>query len=152
AQIRAVVMMAAMAALMSGTAAALPKCGGETCPAGEVCCKGHCALKDVCGCGPQKSVCGKACVDKSSDPKHCGTCGHSCQGLCNLSACVPVTVQIVRPSLSVLDLHVSASSQYVLATNGGSFDLRDRNGLAPVADTVLSGDSSASLNGIQALF
>ncbi len=151
--VTAVAVTAAIGALMAPSAEAVNYCGGKYCDEGEVCCGAICKSKAECFCKAPKSMCGKSCVDKHVNPKHCGSCGVSCQGLCTNGACVPVSVQVVRPKLAALDLRVSASTRYVLASDGGRFELRDRaSALAPVTDTVLSGDPAASMSGIQALF
>jgi hypothetical protein len=151
--VTAVAMTAAISALIGPSADAVNYCGGKYCDEGEVCCGAFCKSKSECFCKAPKSMCGKSCVDKHVNPKHCGSCGVSCQGLCTNAACVPVSVQVVRPKLAALDLRVSANTRYVLASDGGRFDLRDRSSaLAPVTDTVLSGDPAASMTGIQALF
>ncbi|AUX26362.1 hypothetical protein SOCEGT47_069230 [Sorangium cellulosum] len=43
------------------------------------------------GCGAGQAGCGGGCGDVTSDPEHCGSCGHSCLGgACVDSVCQPV--------------------------------------------------------------
>jgi hypothetical protein len=86
----------------------LPDCYDQpgTCPAGDVCYGNSCVRLQcaagvddgkLCGFGPNKSgtCCGGACVDPTSDPNNCGTCGTVCpSGLCGggfpgQNACIP---------------------------------------------------------------
>ncbi|WP_437297192.1 hypothetical protein [Sorangium sp. So ce426] len=46
---------------------------------------------DAPGCQDGLSFCGGACVDRTSDPEHCGACGHYCLGApCVASRCQPL--------------------------------------------------------------
>jgi hypothetical protein len=50
---------------------------------GQACCSGACNMPltcqadHTCGCGTLSS-CGTSCVDETTDPQHCGACGHVC--------------------------------------------------------------------------
>jgi hypothetical protein len=82
--------------------------GGTTdapaCPNGHVECAGTTPLCSACSCVSDnqctmvelKSVCGGACVDLQTDPKHCGKCDQSCgpgqkcsAGICISGECPP---------------------------------------------------------------
>src|SRR6266567_790586 len=102
--VTAVAMTTAISALIAPSAGALNYCGGKYCDPGEVCCGAFCKSKVECFCKAPKSTCGTSCVDKHVNPKHCGSCGVSCQGRCANGACTPVTVQVTRPKLAALDL------------------------------------------------
>jgi hypothetical protein len=48
---------------------------------------------DATSCDAGNMLCNGHCVDLSSDPSNCGSCGHDCQGgTCQSSACQPVTL------------------------------------------------------------
>jgi hypothetical protein len=45
------------------------------------------------GCAAPSLPCAGTCVDTSTNPKNCGSCGHDCQGgMCQGSMCQPVTL------------------------------------------------------------
>jgi hypothetical protein len=58
-------------------------CGNMVCGPGEGCLNGACVCSD-----PGLVSCQSGCYDLSSDPMHCGTCGHTCgQGTCVSGHC-----------------------------------------------------------------
>jgi hypothetical protein len=82
---------------------------GTQCGSGanEVCTGG------VCGCKPGTSTCGGNCVDLTSDPANCGTCGKGCvYGGCASSKCQPWTVGYFGGSEFATD------GNYVVFDNG----------------------------------
>jgi large repetitive protein len=65
------------------------QCGSKCCPSGAKCKHGKCKCKS----GLRK--CGKKCVDRATDPKNCGSCGHACAAgeTCANGACAGGTPQ-----------------------------------------------------------
>lgn len=80
-----------------------PCCDGDTCQEGLTCVLGLCQT-DTTDCGDEGQACcegdtctgrdlaccGGSCVDTSSDPRNCGSCGNRCEGTCTGGACDPV--------------------------------------------------------------
>ncbi len=58
----------------SGGACVDARCVSVTCPAGQSCSAGAC----LCNAG--LTLCGNTCVDLSTQPTDCGSCGHGCDG------------------------------------------------------------------------
>jgi hypothetical protein len=59
----------------------VPRCAGKPCGSDDGC-------GGVCGCGAGLTCCSGTCVDRVTDPAHCGSCGRSCpSGGCIHGAC-----------------------------------------------------------------
>lgn len=67
---------------------------------------GQTCSNGVCGCPAGDTICAGACVDTTTDPNNCGTCGEACgvfagnglQILCTMSACCPAPPSgVLRP-------------------------------------------------------
>lgn len=69
------------------------ECDGDgDCAEGAVCSKGKCGCAPADG-GPALTLCAGStptCVDITSSPTDCGSCGHACFGDCSAGACVDV--------------------------------------------------------------
>jgi len=68
--------------------AVLASCGGTSalsncttnsdCSKGYQCISGECGLPPTTACPGAQTSCGGTCVDTTSDPKNCGSCGQAC--------------------------------------------------------------------------
>ncbi len=60
---------------------------------------------DTSGCGAAQTACSGACVDLSSDPNHCGACGHGCcGGSCKSGVCAPAIIATGQASPTAIAL------------------------------------------------
>jgi hypothetical protein len=98
--------------------------GAALCPSGQICEDG------ACGCASQ---CGAACVDVSSDPDNCGTCGLHCAGSCAMGRCIVTLVK-------------AAGAQYDIAVNASQVIWGDTDLLGGgINEVALAGGPSVSL-------
>lgn len=88
-------------------------CGGcSPCAAGRRCVGGICQGND-CMMEPGVDTCGAMgeCVDTRQVSAHCGGCGRTCDGYCNLGRCV-------RPLQIATGIYVSTSGHVLLMEDG----------------------------------
>src|SRR5580704_8714562 len=84
--------VALLALLACGGSTAPTNCSSDSdCTAGYRCIGGECGLPPAAPCAGSQTSCGGTCSDAASDPKNCGSCGHTCAaGLtCASGACQP---------------------------------------------------------------
>lgn len=145
------------------TGVCAPICGLDgDCADGEICAVGLCldaaascstgepnscpglaeCVDRVCSCPPARA-CGAACVDRQSDPRHCGACGNECRAsdVCRSGCCAPGDrvdlLFVIDGSASMEDEQALLAEQLVhlireLAT--GDKDLDGTRDFAPVTD------------------
>lgn len=83
-------------------------------------CGGRGTCEDgACACPSSEALCGARCVDTATDPRHCGACGHGCQGgACAASRCQPVV--LAEGSWRAADIAVDAERAYWTTSSSGS--------------------------------
>lgn len=95
------------------------------------CASGYTCTAGSCQCESPKAVCNQACIDVSSDPKNCGTCGHDCLGgSCTEGKCQPVAV-ISSLGSSFRLLGIDAQNLYYSVPGGSSASYAYQIGKTP---------------------
>lgn len=94
-------------------------------------------------CGPGLASCGSACVDKTTDPKNCGTCGNACAVVCSNGTC---QTSCPNPTTNCSGACVDTSTS---ATNCGSCGNACGSGKVCVNKVCSCGTTSATLSAIQ---
>lgn len=115
----------------AGVCGLTPAATYESCSIpGRVCLKGACVcLTDECG---------DACVDRQSDPTHCGECGRECGGAaCSKGICQPTVIASNQGSPT--ELAIDATHLYWVNNASGEVMKAPKQGGAPV--TLASGQS-----------
>jgi hypothetical protein len=115
---------------------------------GGACVLGAFKHDGVCLCqNVAPTVCGKACVDLTTDDDNCGACGHTCAptSACNAGACGPQVVNVVpdSPGCQQINLAVGVSTLYWTDRGHGTVTSQPVAGGALA--TIASGEASPSL-------
>ena len=99
-----------------------PPCGaaGQACCAGATPCQGALSCSgNMCGCTGAGLMCGATCVNRLTDPKNCGACGHDCLGgTCAMGACTPVSITPVQEA--PINLTIDTNNLYFRRGSGAS--------------------------------
>ncbi len=76
---------------------------------------------DASGCAAPRTLCGGFCTDTTSDPAHCGSCGHACMSgmVCTAGVCSTPTALPPRPMAPLSTATVTSQTptlRWALAT------------------------------------
>jgi hypothetical protein len=124
-------------------------CGrlGETCCATPTPCNGAatCAA-NVCQCAAPAIMCAGACVNPNTNPNHCRSCNHSCQGgACVAGSCAPVMVASAQDNPSYLTADDTHLYWRRGPTTAGAIARAPKDGSAAAVEVV------GMVNGVGAL-